>query len=306
MIEHRKLFRLWDCVFTPEDRERRAKEGAQEVLAKDSDRWNEQRYGIFWCVQLYEGQRTLANYKRATAFWVDIDDGTEREQLSSLASGPAPTLILKTKRGYQAYWHLSDGDTLSPEQYVDACVNHIKPFYHSDHCIKNLVALARAPIFYHWKDPNNPHLITIEHKDWSTEYKWKDFIHKIPRHEPKEIKVTKNADQYRPKDMNNESVWSKLFSLNQAELLLKISGDSAMNGDKIEYMKPQRNGSRQIIVNGNVSSCWIDKDGYIGSYQNGGPTVFNWLKWYGLTNIAIVNCLKKYTDGDIWDERRRE
>jgi len=62
-------------------------------------------------------------------------------------------------------------------------------------------------------------------------------------------------------------------------LLLSLSGSSHVNGDSIS-LRDNRNGTKQIICNKNPTSCWIDREGKIGSYSKGGPSVIQFLQWY--------------------------
>jgi putative DNA primase/helicase len=80
---------------------------------------------------------------------------------------------------------------------------------------------------------------------------------------------------------------------NSIEHLKKLSGKPEVRNQMFDF-KSNINGTWQIIVDGKVTGCWIDSQGYIGSYDKGGPTVVQWLQWYGHTKLNAMVILKKY------------
>ena len=64
------------------------------------------------------------------------------------------------------------------------------------------------------------------------------------------------------------------------EHLKKLSGISELKGEVFDFIK-NSNDTHQIVVNGELSGCWVDSNGLIGSHDKGGPTIIQWICWYG-------------------------
>lgn len=77
------------------------------------------------------------------------------------------------------------------------------------------------------------------------------------------------------------------------EDLEKLSGSSEVKGE-IYTFKQNSNGTLQIVVNGQPSGAWIDKDGDIGSYKEAGPTAIQWLRYFGHEPSKAYEIAKKF------------
>ena len=61
--------------------------------------------------------------------------------------------------------------------------------------------------------------------------------------------------------------------------LERLSGHLGVRGE--EYTFKQTSRGWNIYVNGRLSSCWVDNQGRIGSLSKGGPSLYQWLVWFG-------------------------
>lgn len=77
------------------------------------------------------------------------------------------------------------------------------------------------------------------------------------------------------------------------EHLAKISGIPELKGEVFTFHE-NHDGTHQVVVNEKSTGAWIDHHGYIGSHTNGGPTVIQWVMYYGHDYTAAVSILKKY------------
>jgi len=75
--------------------------------------------------------------------------------------------------------------------------------------------------------------------------------------------------------------------------LLLLSGTPELQGERFE-VRPNYDGTYQILVNKKNTGNWIDKNGFIGSYSGGGPTIIQWIKWYGYSYKEALKIARKY------------
>lgn len=66
------------------------------------------------------------------------------------------------------------------------------------------------------------------------------------------------------------------------KMLELLSGKDIVGGEVFTF-RTRPSGGEYIDVNGTPADAWIDKDGFIGSGKDGGPTWVEWLKYYGKT-----------------------
>ena len=65
--------------------------------------------------------------------------------------------------------------------------------------------------------------------------------------------------------------------------------------------------NRNIYVDGKSSSCWIDRDGRIGSSKKGGPFISNWIRFYGNDWKTTIKAIKEiYPAIAELDERNKQ
>ena len=248
------------------------KPGVKRISLTEAPGWNRIFYGIFWILNdFYDNQRKKENIVKINAWVLDIDAGTKEQQLARIEKTPLnPSMIVETKKGHHLYWLAKDA---TPQNYSAIVENRLVPFFGADIRAKDFCRILRVPGFYHCKDPANKFLIkTIRNEQtYFTEEEMLTFFK--PQFENK----SKITDEMRK--IKGNGFWDKIASIPIDRALAALSGRPEVAYERFE-LKPNRNGTRQILVNGNSSSSWIDKDGLLGSYDHGGPTISQWCFWY--------------------------
>ncbi len=92
----------------------------------------------------------------------------------------------------------------------------------------------------------------------------------------------------------NKKTYSPIRSLDHIDnklMLERLSGSTYVRGEVFTF-RNNKNGSYQIVVNKKPTGCWIDAKGEIGSYSGGGPSVVQWVKWYGNSTKEAYEILK--------------
>lgn len=261
--------------------------GARRVSYKNAKEWNEKGFGIFHTVQHFHKNRKIDNLVSINAWAIDMDDGSKEWMMSKIKSGLLPTMVVETKRGYHVYWKAKNG---TKENWKNILTHRLVPFYGADKRAKDLARLLRTPGFYHMKDPGNPFLIK---KIWEhpVEYSEQEIIHFYPDLMTKKLQ---EQNHRRAKRLNPipGSFWDQVWNLDCEEALRQLSGTSHV-GFETYHFTENASGTKNILVNGKSSSCWIDQDGRIGSCDDGGPTIYQWLNWFHKNPSYVIDIIKK-------------
>lgn len=288
----RQLYRLYDNQ-TPSlpGVKKYSPSGVQPVKSfQDALRWNEAGWGIFHAVNEFEGlARRIDALKRINSWYCETDGIPKTKVIETLKRGLIPSLVVESKRGYHIYWDAEDATVLDYESIQDRLIS----FFDADEGVKDLARILRAPGFNHVKNPKEPFLVKEVFRS-SHVYKQKSmqyFFKVSPKHEQNIIQ--KQVVREALKDCGGHAVWKYFIELNCENALNILSGSSYVNGEVYSF-KASSKGTKQIYVNSLRSQCWIDLQGKIGSHTKGGPTIFNWLKWFGHSNREVVSILKQY------------
>jgi hypothetical protein len=251
--------------------------------------WNEQSWGVFWTLNEFEGARRIENLRRICTWAVDMDSGTKAEQRARLESSPlVPSLVVETKRGYQAYWNAKDA---RPEHWNAIVLERLVPYYGADKNARDLARILRAPGFNHCKDPKDPFPCRVVH-EWDVSYRECELAERYPWVPREQEQRRAHVEARRQVPEQGDSFWEAVWHLDCEEALARLSGHPSVGGERFTFRRVA-NGNRNILVDGKGSSCWIDKNGRIGSLSDGGPTVYAWLRWYGLRPRDCVNVIKE-------------
>lgn len=250
---------------------------------------NQEGYGIHWAINDFRERRCDENVYRVRYWVVDIDSGNKEEILFRIRRGLYPTNIVETKNGYHLYFMSIDG-TL--ENWVEIVSERLVPFYKAD---KNGIFISRtlrAPNYNHMKDPSNPFLLKQIYSQPSA-YKENQILSFY-----KEDKTTGVKKEFFKRDFKQflnsvgENFFENVWNLDCEYALSCISGKTFVGGEEFSF-RNNKKGTTQIFVNRRPTSCWIDQTGRIGSYSNGGPTILQWLKWYGTSSETCIEILKQ-------------
>ena len=237
-------------------------------------KYNNEKYGVFFSINGFKDRRTKDNLVNINAWAVDIDKLNKNTQEKIIMCSPIiPSLIVESKNGYHVYWFSKDA---SPENYKEVLDNRLIPFFQADTRAKDICRILRVPGYFHWKDENDPFLIQEVFRN-NNQYSEREMLAFFPSARTKTTQKTlRFATEYDNKDA-----------------LIKLSGCHEVRGEVFDFQN-NTNGTLQIKVNGKPTSSWIDKQGYIGSYDRGGCTWIQWLKWYNHTGKEAIEIGNKY------------
>lgn len=137
-----------------------------EVVDKLAE-MNSEGAGVFVCVNRTTGMGLRGkDVNRIRSFFVDDDTDHLRPEDLELA----PSIVVRTKRGYHFYWLASDStskDSFGPAQKA------LAERFDTDSSIFNLNRVMRIPGFMHNK--GDPFMVTLEHVDEQISYALSDM-----------------------------------------------------------------------------------------------------------------------------------
>lgn len=91
--------------------------------------------------------------------------------------------------------------------------------------------------------------------------------------------------------LNGQLDLDRLHATNQQSLLARLSGHPIVHGERYSFRRVS-NGNHNIVVNGKPTSCFIDRQGRIGSLSGGGPSVYQWVRWFGHDARSAIAVLR--------------
>lgn len=239
-----------------------------------------------------EGKRDAASVKMIQTWITDIDDWDKASQLKLIQNAPLkPTFVVESVHWFHLYYFADN--PLDKDQYTEGNLG-LKDYYNGDVKVcKDTARVLRIAWFYHMK--GEPELVKfrMDLSSWWI-YTFDEMVKNFPK-KPEEVKP---VEDYKPTPKTfdcSDTYWEKVNKLDTRDMLLKLSGSKWVAWEIIGFKK---NGdwTDQITINWVPRSCWIDKNGLIGSYDNGGPSRVNWLQYY----------LKRKLTKSEWHELSKE
>lgn len=261
--------------------------GPFRINREDAPEWNAKGYGVFQTVNYFVGPRKKINLRGINAWAIEMDEGTKEEQLELIKRGLRPTMVVETRRGYQVYFAAKDATV----ETWDAIVrDRLVPFYNADKRAKDLCRILRVPGFLHQKDPANPFLVKKVFEA-PVAYTEREMLTFYPDVEGAK-RAKKERARLKREIPQNAGFWDKVYALDCEMALERLSGSAHVGGETYSF---QRNstGTKNILVNGKSTSCWIDVEGRIGSADGGGPTIAQWLNWFHKDYRRVVEIIKE-------------
>lgn len=251
--------------------------------------WNtpERGFGVFRTVNSFDGARRKENLLRIKAWAIDMDEGTKEEMAAKLRASPlVPTAIVETKRGYQAYWNARRDCGPKANHWNALVLERLVPHYGADKNARDLARILRQPGFLHLKDPAAPflvrtvweHYVEYSERQMAEAFVWRPNIAAhIAEQRAESNRAVRPVGGYTPGD--NTPYWDAIAALDCRDALERLSGSGIVGGERFTF-RVVSNGNANIFCDGKGTSCWIDKNGKIGSLSHGGPLITNWLRWY--------------------------
>lgn len=230
----------------------------------------ESKMGIHWTVNKFEGSRRSENLSKILSWVCEFDELDKLEQKRLIRSlGFEPSLVIESKRGFQVYFDALDATV----QNYNLILKELNKKVGSDPNAISITRCLRAPNFWHWKDPERPFAVRIEHV---SDKKYLELEMKsLLRIKPENKKL-----KYEPqrKAIFGTTKSEMLDSVGALEGLRRLSGTSYVNGESYEFRR-NSNGNLNIWVNGKSTSCFIANDKVFSSQAS--PTILQWLEYYG-------------------------
>ena len=265
---------------------------------EELQKYNDDGYGIYWTVNSFtDGIRRESNLKRLNSFYVDIDMGTKESILEKFKYTMGPSRLIETKNGFHAYWDIEDdmiaemGKEKAINLYKQIMKFRIIPFFKGDRNAADVSRILRVPFFLHQKNPDDKFEIR-DHEVNNPGYTWR-MIEKAFPWEIKPMKTDRlKASLKKDYKFVSDSIWEKIWELDSMDALIRLSGAKYVGGEVFSFNRTS-SGNHNILVNGKGTSCWVDSEGKIGSHQNGGPTITQWLKWYNHSYRDVINIIKE-------------
>lgn len=251
---------------------------------EDCLRAQEKGWGVFWAVNEFDGPRKAENCSRILSFFCEFDGLDKTHQMEIIEYTLPPSLVVESKRGYHVYWDAVDCTLEAYKEVQSRIVYH----FGADEKAALVTQLARVPGYYHLKDPNDPFLVS---EVFRTDARYSPeimlyYFDPLPE-------VEENAAPYIPKAFNSAggNLTESLDRLNNEDALLRLSGTSYVMGEVYSF-RPVAGGKKNLKVNGKGTSVFIDAEGRIGSTSGGGPTLWQYLKWYGRSDQEVYRIIR--------------
>lgn len=267
-------------------------DGMYPIAPQEAAKWNAQGFGVFSTVQTFRGRRRIENLDRIRAWAIDLDDGTKEQQRRRIARSPLiPSSIVETKSGYHVYWYALGAH----KAFYRALLDRLVAFFGADSNARDLARVLRVPGFLHLKEPDDPFLVRHAYGPFRSrlyaERQMFRFFPAVPG-EAKERHEEQRREYVRRGDEGGDNFWESVYNLDCMDALERLSGTGYVGGERYTF-KPVSGGRRHnIFVDGKSSPCWIDESGHIGSPSKGGPTVIQWLHWFGTPKSECVRIVK--------------
>lgn len=261
-------------------------QGMIQIRYDQAPEYNQKGFGIFWTVNEFKGARRISNLQRIRAWAVDMDTGSKAEMIESFKRGLIPSVVVETKRGFQAYWIAKDP---RPEHWKAIVADRLVPFYNGDKNARDLARVLRVPGFLHLKDPSAPFLVR-KVWEWPVTYSELQMATYYPS--VQDVADAREVHELaRSQTPMTGTFWERVWHLNCEMALERLSGHELVNGELYSF-RSNSSGTKNIYVDGKATSCWIDREGRIGSLSGGGPTVFQWLTWLGVPASTSIDQIK--------------
>lgn len=267
--------------------------GAIRINRNEAKAWNEKGWGIFHTVQGFWGARKKDNLVNFNSWYVECDALSKKEQWELIKKSPLrPTMIIESKRSFHIYFAILNATKEEVLATWKAIMEfRLIPFFKGDKKAKDITRLLRTPGFNHMKDPTDPFLVKKIYEGahaYTIQTMLSAFEDKglKKRQRAKELRAMREAPM-------TGSFWDNVSTLDCELALTKLSGTDAVLGEIYTFRNNSQD-SLQILVNNRASSCWIDRDKKIGSYDGGGPTVAQWLNYFHGDYKKVVEILKTY------------
>jgi len=262
--------------------------GAFKISEADAIGLNQEGYGIFWTVQEFSGDRKKENLVKINSWAVDIDGGDKDAQLQLIHKYCYPSLVVETRSGFHVYWN-ANGATI--DYFEEIVLDRLVHYFKADKKARDVSRILRVPGFKHLKDPKNPFEIK---QVWSYPVSYTEAQMRYNFRLPEEKLKQSIAKQELRKAFSADGtdLWERVYNMDCHQSLERISGHACVGNERFTFRRVS-NGNLNILVDGKSTSCWIDADRRIGSLDNGGPCIWQWINWYQRNHKRTYEYMKE-------------
>lgn len=206
-------------------------------------------------------------------------------------------MIVQTRNGFHIYWALKN--PIPAQKNIDLLYrSYIEKYFiplGADPQAKDVSRLLRYPTSRYWYDSKankyeDPMILNeLVYQNNNNKYWIQDFDKFfIPKKEVYKPRESRRA--YQPMDYSGKDFWQAANQFDCVEGLRRLSGSSDVSGETFSFKK--ESSVTRIICNNKPSNAWIDQTGKIGSTVGAGPTLVNWLMYYGNSEAQVATIMK--------------
>lgn len=271
--------------------------GVSEVTEEQAIVLNQKGYGIFCTVNDFAGARKKENLVSIRFVAPDIDRKTQ-EVYDLIERGPVyATFVVETKNGYQPWYGVTDATV---NDFESIMADRLIPYFGADKNAKDVCRILRVPGFLHWKDLNDPFMIKLIWRNRATyTVEILEYAFENENESNQDISKKKEMRSYL-RDSEADDLFDRIYSMDCMAALDRLSGKDAVLGEVYTFKK-NSNGNFNIYVNRKSSPNFIDKNMRIGSITGGGPTIFQWIKWFGRSNKQVMEIMREEFP-ELWQD----
>lgn len=266
---------------------KRLNEDSLKLLEEKNEQWS----WIFFTVNGFDEQDRKQDKVKYINAWICEIDGVDKAFQRKLVNlcPLKPSIIVESKNSYHLYWFAIDWTLENREKIC----NWLRNFFDGDPNVITLERVLRLPWFDHCKDPENRFPIKVKHvnectqEDTSNGMKWiaKSYTEEQMMKAYPNFKTVaeKKKEMKKVERSMNKDDWDfrhRVSQFNCEEMLTVLSWTAYVNGDDIEFVM-NTDWTKQILIDGKSTACWIDKSWFIGSKNWWWPTWIQWITWYG-------------------------
>lgn len=254
---------------------------------------------VFWTPQEFPlGERKKADLISVRCICADFDGLHWDAFQERFAHHPTPGLVISTRSGVHAYWPLKRFIPYSeklPEAYRHLVETKLVPFG-ADNNAKDTSRILRPPMMKYWWDSKgnfygDRDIYTQIAFSSPNAYTWEQIERYFPTKTLVEKPYIDKTSTFRPQKMSSGGdFWTRANELDVRMALERLSGTSFVRGERFQIKR-----DRVLVDNGKgfeAANVWIDAGGKIGSTDRGGPTIVNWLGWYGHSMKEVAEIMK--------------